>query len=219
MLHEIGAERLGAGLWRWVAYYPEWKADVGCLAYRNRDRIVLVDPLAPHGRVEARRFWSALDAELRGRVRPPHVVLTVRWHERHTQEVVKRYRRDPGVEVWAPAGAARYLSRPPEHAFTPGDRLPAGIVALATGRSDEVLLWLPRPRTLVAGDVLLGGKRAPLRVCPQSWLPHGVRRPEVAATLRRTLELPIEIVVPLHGEPVRTDARAALDAALADAGA
>jgi glyoxylase-like metal-dependent hydrolase (beta-lactamase superfamily II) len=217
MLEDVGAEQLAPGLWRWTAYYPEWKADVGCLAYRNAGQVVLVDPLAPPGRAGARRFWTSLDAALRGRDRPVHVVLTVRWHERHIPEVVRRYARDPGVEVWSPADAVRYLTRAPDHAFSPGERLPAGIQAFDTGRRDEVVLWLPRARALVSGDVLLGGPRKPLRVCPKSWLPGGVGRTDVAKALAPLTELPVRLVVPLHGEPVRADAAAAVAAALAEA--
>jgi glyoxylase-like metal-dependent hydrolase (beta-lactamase superfamily II) len=89
--------------------------------------------------------------------------------------------------------------------------------ALATGRADEVVLWLPAQRAVVSGDVLLGGVRKPLRVCPKSWLPRGVARSDVARALMPLRELPVELVVPLHGEPVTTGAREVLAAALDEA--
>jgi glyoxylase-like metal-dependent hydrolase (beta-lactamase superfamily II) len=217
MLASAGAVELGPGLWRWTAYYPDWKADVGCLAYSDGREFVLIDPLAPHGRTAASRFWRALDDEVRERGTTVNVLLTVRWHERHAPRVVERYARSQGgAKLWAPAGAVPYLSGQPDVPFEPGDRLPAGIVAHDALRVDEVVLWLPRPRALVAGDVLLGGKRKPLRVCPQGWLPRGVRRAEVAAALAPLVDIPLELVVPAHGEPIRSDARAVLEQALAD---
>ena len=95
--------------------------------------------------------------------------------------------------------------------------MPAGIVASETLRTDEVVLWLPAAKTLVAGDVLLGGKRKPLRFCPQSWLPGDVKRAELASSLTPLLKLPVELIVPAHGDPVRADAAAVLERALADA--
>jgi glyoxylase-like metal-dependent hydrolase (beta-lactamase superfamily II) len=216
-LESAGAVELGPGLWRWSAYYPDWKAEVGCLAYAQGKTLVLIDPLAPDGRGAAARFWRALDDEVGRRGTTVQVVLTVRWHERHAPRVVERYAGSPGARLWAVAGAVQHLSRPPDTTFQAGDRLPAGIVAHDALRADEVVLWLPRPRAIVAGDVILGGKRKPLRVCPQSWLPGGIRRADLAASLEPLLGLPFELVVPAHGAPVRTDARAALERALADA--
>lgn len=219
MLADIGAEGLGPGLWRWTAYHPDWKADVGCLVYEDAGELVLIDPLAPLERRSVRRFWSALDEEVQSRVTPVHVLLTVFWHERHAPEVVARYARRPGAELWAPAGAVARLTRAPDHAFAATDPLPAGIVALPTARGDEVVLWLPPARAVVAGDVLLGGKRKPLRVCPQSWLPRGVTRAALAASLTPLLDLPVETVVPAHGAPLADGARQALATALAEAAA
>ena len=212
-----GADQLAPGLQRWVVYHPEWKQDVGCLAYADGSELVLIDPMLPPEPEAAERFLAALDQGVHGRNAPLHVLVTVHWHERHAPEIVERYTAAPGAELWAPALAVPRLSRTPEHAFTPADRLPAGIVAFETLRSDEVVLWLPRAKAVVAGDVLLGGKRKPLRVCPQSWLPGDVARKELAASLRPLLELPVELVVPAHGEPIRDNARTILEQALADA--
>ena len=67
---------LRPGLWRWTAFHPEWKEDVGSVAYEGLDELVLVDPLLPSdGR--ARRRWS-------DEVGKPVVVLvTVFWHTRN----------------------------------------------------------------------------------------------------------------------------------------
>jgi len=82
---------------------------------------------------------------------------------------------------------------------------------------DEVVLWLPRAKAVFAGDALLGGKHKPLRVYPQSWLPKGLKRSEVARSLQPLTSLPVRLVVPAHGNPVREEAADVLARALADA--
>jgi signal transduction histidine kinase len=66
------------------------------------------------------------------------------------------------------------------------------------------------PVTAAAGDVLLGRDDG-LRLCPDSWLPDDVTPRQFREGLRPLLDLPIELVLPAHGEP--TD-RAALERAL-----
>lgn len=209
--------QLVPGVWRWTAYHLEWKSEVSSFAYSDGTELVLIDPLLPADRSGRRRFWKTLDTEVRGRATPIHVVLTIHWHERHAPEIAARYASSPGAALWVPSGAASQLSWPPDHAFVVGDRLPAGIVAFDTLRDDEVVLWLPAANAIVCGDVLLGGKRKPLRVCPQSWLPPEVKRAELADSLASLLELPVELILPAHGEPIQADAAAVLERALADA--
>jgi hypothetical protein len=86
---------------------------------------------------------------------------------------------------------------------------PFGITAYAGREDNDLVLWLPAVKTIVSGDSLsdlgngldiwLGGRK------------H-VTRDDVAERLRPLLELPVELVLPAHGEP--TD-RAALERALA----
>lgn len=210
-----GAEELAPGLWRWEAFHEEWQHDVACVALDAGDVVVLVDPLAPPSLRDARRFWKALDVAARDR--PVEVVVTLHYHRRSAAAVVSRYRRRAGARLWAPAGSVERLGVAVDTAFSPGDPLPGRLQALASGRDDEVVLWLPTQRAIVAGDVLLGGVRKPLRLCPQSWLPRSVARAEVARTLAPLRSLPTELVVPLHGPPVTDGAAAALAAALDEA--
>jgi glyoxylase-like metal-dependent hydrolase (beta-lactamase superfamily II) len=208
-----GAHELAPGLWRWKAYHDDWKHDVACLAYDTGSGLVLVDPLAPPQLREARRFWKALDAVARDRPGGVDVVVTLHYHRRSAAAVAHRYRG----RVWAPAASVDRLGIHVDHAFTAGAMLPGEIHAYASGRDDEVVLWLPGPRAIVAGDVLLGGVRKPLRVCPASWLPRSVTRSDVARALSPLRALPVELVVPLHGAPIVDGARAALAAALDEA--
>jgi glyoxylase-like metal-dependent hydrolase (beta-lactamase superfamily II) len=83
----------------------------------------------------------------------------------------------------------------------PGSQLPGGLVALYDGRDrNETPLWLPERRALVFADALTvpGGE---LRVWAAPW--HVER---VLPALRKLLELPFELVIVSHGEPVHTRA-------------
>jgi glyoxylase-like metal-dependent hydrolase (beta-lactamase superfamily II) len=213
----IDGREVSPGLWRWTAFHREWKQDVASFALVTDTGLVLIDPLLPDDPGQRRRHWHWLDAHARGRRQPVHVLLTVFWHERSTPDVLERYANDPGAQLWAPAQAEAKLSGRVDRTFVGGDQLPAGIVAFDTPRGDEVVLWLPKARALVSGDILLGGKRKPLRVCPQSWLPRTVTRSEVAASLAPLRDLPVSLVLPAHGEPILEDAAAVLARALDDA--
>jgi glyoxylase-like metal-dependent hydrolase (beta-lactamase superfamily II) len=86
--------------------------------------------------------------------------------------------------------------------------------ALATARSNEVVLWLPQHETVVTGDVVLGAEGGGLRLCPPSWLPESKTIDDLRESLRPLLDLPIRRVLVSHGEPVLEDGAAALAAAL-----
>ena len=115
--------------------------------------------------------------------------------------------------MWAPAGAVGVTQAPVTRPFAPGDRLPGGLDALDVGFPAEVLLWIPAHATLVAGDAILGTPDG-LRRCPDSWLPRGLAPARFVELLSAVLRLPVERVVPTHGDPVEQDAHAALRAAI-----
>ena len=207
-----GSEELAPGLHRWVTFYPGWGQDVSSVAIEDGHGLVLVDPLAPAGLREARAFWRALDARVReaGHV---DVVVTLHYHRRSAPDVAQRY----DAPLWAPTGSVQRLKTAVHRPFAPGDELPGGLAVYASGRDDEVVLWHARTGAVISGDVLLGGVRKPYRVCPPSWLPDGVTRADVARALAPLRELPVELLVPLHGPPVTAGAREALAAALDEA--
>ena len=161
------------------------------MAYAAADRLVLVDPQLP-----GEEGWAELDALVAEHGPRVAVLITIRFHGRSRDAVVARYgaerprigdARIPGVEVWPIEGA------------------------------DETLLWLPRVRALVAGDRLVGTPGGGLRVCPQSWLgylPGGLTVAELRDRLRPLLDLPVELVLVSHGDPVLAGGHAALAAAL-----
>jgi hypothetical protein len=158
------------------------------------------------------------------RERATAVVLTAPWHERdarglglplHTppadtwEDWVEKFGVDPdqvgGMESedlgWLRAGEGE------GHFHGPGP-WPFGAHAYAGREGNDLILWLPSINAIVTGDSLgdrgegldvhLGGRK-------------NVTRDDVVQRLRPLLELPVELVLPAHGEP--TD-RAALERAL-----
>ena len=196
-------QELRPGLWRWTAPHPEWEhaenwgPDVASVYAELPHEVVVIDPLVPPG--EDERFWSALDRDVERLGLPVHVLLTVHWHERSVAAVLERYR----ATLWRPEEKGE---------------LPEGVQAEIIRGSDwvEALFYLEPHRALVAGDLLIGadgGIELPVPWFPkaeQEWAVSTLR-PELRARLS---ELPIELVVVSHGEPVLTEGRAALDRAL-----
>jgi len=204
--------RLDEGLWRWTGRHEEWRREVGCVYLETGDGVCLIDPLVPPE--DPDRFWAALDRDVERAGGKVHVLVTVFWHTRHAREVIARY----GGRVWASSRARAAVARRAGEVtdvFRPGDPLPGGIAALATGRSTEVAYHLPAHRTLVPGDVILGAEGGGLRLCPESWLPAGTGHARLRETLRPVLDLDVERVLVSHGEPVLAGGAAALRALLA----
>ena len=84
---------------------------------------------------------------------------------------------------------------------------------MEVGFPAEVLVWIPEHATLVTGDAILGTPDG-LRRCPDSWLPAGLGPARFVEVLSAALRLPVERVVPTHGDPVEEGAREALREAI-----
>jgi glyoxylase-like metal-dependent hydrolase (beta-lactamase superfamily II) len=201
----MDVRELRPGLWRWTAAHPEWEhaehwgPEVGSVYAELPDALVMVDPLVPQD--EEDRFWEALDRDVERVGKPVHVLLTVHWHERSVAAVLDRYK----ATLWRP-----------EEKGT----LPAGVHAEVVKGSDwvEALFFLEPHRALIAGDLLIGRAGGGIEL-PVGWFPKGEQdwaEQELKPELRKRLaELPIELVVVSHGEPVLEDGAAALERALA----
>lgn len=203
----MNVQRIADGLWRWTGRHEEWGDDVGCVYLEGDDAIVLVDPLVPPEASE--RFHRALDGDVERLGLPVAIVITVFWHARSARELARRHR----ARVFASAGARSAVARraPVTHSFRVGDVLPGGLVAMASGRGTEVVLWHPAHRSLIIGDVVLGATDdKPLRLCPESWLPGVRTHGEIRKALRPLLSLPVERLLVAHGEPVLSGGRRAL---------
>ena len=143
--------------------------------------------------------------------RADHVLVTVYWHGRSTEDV------DAG-RVWAPSRSAQPLRNRGvgvTDVFRTADELPGGIRPFQTARAAEVAYWLPDQHAFVVGDVLLGAgakprpTNAPSRLCPERWLGKQTHD-DLRASLRPVLELPVERVLVSHGKPVLCGGHAAL---------
>jgi glyoxylase-like metal-dependent hydrolase (beta-lactamase superfamily II) len=201
----MDVRELRPGLWRWTAAHPEWEhaehwgPEVGSVYAELPDALVMVDPLVPQD--EEDRFWEALDRDVERVGKPVQVLLTVHWHERSVAAVLDRYK----ATLWRP-----------EEKGT----LPAGVHAEVVKGSDwvEALFFLEPHRALIAGDLLIGRAGGGIEL-PVGWFPKGEQdwaEQELKPELRKRLaELPVELVVVSHGEPVLEDGAAALERALA----
>jgi len=201
----MDVRELRPGLWRWTAAHPEWEhaehwgPEVGSVYAELPDALVMVDPLVPQD--EEDRFWEALDRDVERVGKPVHVLLTVHWHERSVAAVLDRYK----ATLWRPEEKGE---------------LPAGVHAEVVKGSDwvEALFFLEPHRALIAGDLLIGKAGGGIEL-PVGWFPKGEQdwaKQELKPELRKRLaELPVELVVVSHGEPVLEDGAAALERALA----
>ena len=216
------------GLWHWQTPHPEWNAEqwwpqlVSSYAFDDGTRLLLFDPLAVPAEL----------LELAGE-RETAIVLTAPWHERDAKILVERL----GVPVYTPPpDTADDLIRkygvdreqiPPDwhstdiewlvvdgageaHRYGAGDTLPIGVQAFAGRSPNDMVLWVERAGAVVAGDSLVDFGRG--FGVPDEVVEHGASREQVVEGLRPLLELPVELVLPAHGDP--TD-RAALARALA----
>jgi glyoxylase-like metal-dependent hydrolase (beta-lactamase superfamily II) len=211
-------QKLNDGLWRWTGLHPDWtpaeggpegwEREVGCVYCEADDAVVLVDPLVPPE--DRDRFWAALDRDVERAGRPVHVLLTVFWHARSAREIADRY----GGEIWAHEQVLKLDQREvePTRTFAFGDALPGGVDARDAARLDEAVFWLPRHRALVFGDVVLGAADG-VRLCPASWR-SGSDDSELKEALRPLLQLPVELLLVSHDQPVLEGGREALARAL-----
>ncbi len=212
----VPMRQLRSGVWHWQSPHPDWNEEEGwpefvsSYAIELGDELLLFDPLA----VPDELFERATA-----------VVLTAPYHERDTRRLglpvytppadtwedwVAKFGVDAdrvrGMEsddlAWLRAGEGE------GHFHGPG-AWPFGIEAYAGREDNDLILWLPSVRSIVTGDSLsdfgegldiwLGGRK------------H-VTRGKVVERLRLLLDLPIELVLPAHGEPAD---RAALERVLA----
>jgi hypothetical protein len=188
-------QQLAAGLWRWTARHPDAEDDP--------EPESTADWPADVGCVayEAGQTvvlidplvvasWQPVDEVVRGRA--VAVLTTLEWHRRSSAQAIERY----GATT-AP---------------------PAGVEPIEVGEAGETMFWLPEPRALVPGDRIVGAPGGGVRLCPESWLrylPGGLDLDRLRALLRPLLELPVELVLVSHGEPVLGAGREALAEAVA----
>jgi len=184
-------EQLREGLKRWVSVHPEWEPEEDELdeSYRPIASLLHHTPnaLVLIDPMVPDRLWPSLDDEVTADGGPVIVLTTIGFHARSRDEVARRYDAQLGGE-------------------------PDGVQAYSAARGDEVALWLEGPRAVVFGDAVLGDQAGGLRLSP--WFRSGEGRELTRRALLPLLDLPVELVLPSHGEPVLGQGRDALARAL-----
>jgi glyoxylase-like metal-dependent hydrolase (beta-lactamase superfamily II) len=184
-------EEVAPRLKRWAGPHPEFNPAEGDLDDSYTD----VASALFHGD-EALVFidplvpddlWPVLDAEVKESGKSVVVLTTIFFHERNRDDVARRYGARVGGDV-------------------------AGVRAFSAERADEVAYWLEHPRAVVFGDAVLGDQAGGLRITPWARNAEGLEKTRQA--LLALLDLPIEVVLPAHGNPVLENGREALARAL-----
>ena len=206
---------LRSGVWHWQSPHPEWGKDelwpelVSSYAIEAGEGLLLFDPLSVPDELQERATAVVLTApyherDARGLGLPIHTPPADTW-----QDWVEKFGVDPervrGMEsedlAWLRAGEGE------GHFHGPGP-WPFGIHAYAGREDNDLILWLPSITAIVAGDSLSDfGDGLGIQLGGRKHVTHD----DVARRLRPLLELPVELVLPAHGQP--TD-RAALARAL-----
>src|SRR5436190_2863402 len=194
---------LAPGLWIWRLEHPAWTPDqdwdppVTSTCVESGGEMLVLDALAPPE--GASEVWERLDAKP-----PPAAVVLRPDHVRDVDLFVRRYGcRAFGPWLYFRGDAPETELEPVE----PGTELPGGLRAYADGRHRmETPLWLPEQRALVFADALTE-RNGQLLVWGSA-----SHDDYVLPALRKLLELPFDLVIVSHGEPVHD--RAAFERAL-----
>jgi hypothetical protein len=193
---------VATGLWLWRVQHPDWEPDfdwvetVASTCVESGGEVALLDPIAPE---DGSAVWERLEN------RPPTLIAVLKPdHVRDVDLFARRFgTRAFGPSLFWPDDVPETSLDPIE----PGAELPGGLVAQYDGRGkNETPLWLPEQRALVFADALTAPDRE-LRVWNTPW--HEER---TLPALRALLDLPFELVIVSHGEPVHD--RAAYERAL-----
>ena len=184
-------DEIRPGLKRWAGPHPEFNPAEDDLddSYRDVASVLFSgeNELILIDPLVPDELWPELDAEVKQSGKPVVVLTTIYFHERSRDAVARRYDARLGGDV-------------------------AGVRAFSAERGDEVALWLQEPRALVFGDAILGDQTGGLRLTPWARDAEGLERTRTA--LLKLLDLPAEIALPSHGNPVLVNAREALARAL-----
>jgi glyoxylase-like metal-dependent hydrolase (beta-lactamase superfamily II) len=181
------------GLWIWRREHPDWTPDsewkpwVTSTCVMSGGETAVLDALLPPD--DASEIWARLDSQ------PPTLAVVLKPdHVRDVDAFVRRY----GSRAFGPWLFWRTdIPETELEPIEPGSELPGGLVALYDGRGrNETPLWLPEQRALVFADALTAPD-GELRVWDS---PSHEER--ALPALRKLLELPFEVVIVAHGEPV-----------------
>lgn len=190
-------EEVVPGVWHWAVADDRIGGYFSAAhALGTAEGTVLIDPLP----------LAAAGLERLGSVSA--ICLTTSSHQR----AAWRYRRDHGVEVWAPA-LARTFDEEPDRRYGDGDELPGGLRAVFTpgaGTSQHTLI-ASAPSVAFVPDLLVHQPGEPLELIPDRYA-HDVD--EARVNVEKLLELPFEVLCMGHGLPITDDPEGAIRAVL-----
>jgi hypothetical protein len=203
---------LRSGVWHWQSSHPDWNEEeewpeaVSSYGIELGNDFVLFDPLAVPDELRERATAVVLTApyherDARGLGLPVHTPPADTW-----QDWVEKFGIDPDrVRGMESDDLAWLRARGGEGHFHGPGTWPFGIDAYAGREDNDLILWLPSIGAIVTGDSL-----SDLGDGLDIWIGYRkhVTRDDVVQRLRPLLDLPVELVLPAHGEP--TD-RAALE--------
>lgn len=181
-------QELRPGLWTWTATHPAWETSRSKQEWGPDVRSYALDTGPCLVLFDPLAPPSLIEGLIEAQ--DVGVALTADWHRRGADECVERL------------GA---------HVFGLGEELPGGVQRMPTYYDEEWAFWLPKHHALVVGDAFLAERDFVLQ---EEWLPEGMTREQMVEGLRHLLDLPVELVLVTHGEPVVNDARELLRAAL-----
>jgi hypothetical protein len=182
---------LGGGIWRWALPHPEWGTTtqrVSSYVVHTGGDTVLIDPLLDD--------TEPLDALVEGSVT---VAITIPYHVRSAAEAARRW-------------DARIVGHPDlaRRGVKVHESAPRVTLHPIPGHKERVVQVLD---ALAFGDRVIGAEGG-LRIWDQTHV-SAAYRARLNRWLEPLLELDFERVLTTHGEPVLSDGRAALRAALA----
>jgi hypothetical protein len=211
-------DRLAPDLWRWTARHPEWHPgefgrEVVSYALRAGDDAVLIDPLLPP---ESQPVLDLIERIAGARL---SILVTIPYHVRSSEEIRQRFKGQAETTIWGhPACTKRLDDSSGFRAVEPGAELPAGITAHTIGkpRRHEMPFHLPSHKALAFGDAVaaVDGKLVVWATARVDDKVERFHRERFNPTLEPLLELDFDRVLVTHGEPVMTDGRKQLRAAL-----
>jgi glyoxylase-like metal-dependent hydrolase (beta-lactamase superfamily II) len=190
--------KVRAGIWQWTAPHPAWKEGanweqtVSSYALDDGRRLYLIDPLEPPDDVLAMIEEHGGDTTL--------IMLTCPWHRRDAGQLAARF----DAHVYVPHPDAS--DQDPVHGsvYTAGDTLSGGVVAYPGMESNDLVLWFPSFGAVAAGDTMI--ERDGALTIPEDWIDSGTNSlVNIKHGLAPLLNLPVDIVLPTHGDPKTAD--------------
>jgi hypothetical protein len=138
------------------------------------------------------------------------ICLTAGTHQRSAW----RYRRELGVEVWAPA-LSRLIDDEPDVRYSEGDQLPGGLRAVFTpgaGTTQHTFLLDQGGGIAFVPDLFANVPGRGLTIVGEEYMPDPA---EARRSIRKLLDLPFAVLCLDHGAPITDDPKAAIRALLA----